>query len=229
MVLIFYLRILSRFLVLFLTLLWRGSLTLIRSFPEPRVACLNYIICVSFWIVCHVCIKFSSAHDHVFIYCIMVLPIYSFVSIGFALTPCTVFLSSGIRLQHTIGLICKLLDGEGQGNLQTFCPHFASYITRRSFRLSILDNHAKDYRLAVPGNSWSLDHFLHSWHISAVNIWNTLPAFMLTDGIKWLSGTTSWGCYSATLQKLLISFNYCYKYSLYTHAQNKGKKNNLVY
>jgi len=98
----------------------------------------------------------------------------------------TTFSSLSSRRQAAaFGLICRLLDGEGHGNLQSFCPHFATYNTRRSSRLSASNDPAKDCRLAVPGTFKSLDRFLHSWCVSAVHVWNTLPASLLTGTIKW--------------------------------------------
>ena len=44
-----------------------------------------------------------------------------------------------------IGLIYKLLDDEGRGNLQTFCPCFAPTV----FLLFVFDYPTKDYRLTV--------------------------------------------------------------------------------
>ena len=38
-----------------------------------------------------------------------------------------------------IGLTCWLLDGEGHGDLQPFCPHFVTTVTRRSSRRSLKD------------------------------------------------------------------------------------------
>jgi len=55
------------------------------------------------------------------------------------------------RQAAAFGLICKLLDGEGRGILQSFCPHFATYNTRRPSCLSASNDPARDYRLAVPG------------------------------------------------------------------------------
>jgi len=92
---------------------------------------------------------------------------------------------SSRRQAAAFGLICKLLDGEGRGNLQSFCPHFATYNTRRSSRLSAANDPARDCRLAVPGSFKSLDRFLHSWSVSAVDVWNTLPASLSTGTTKW--------------------------------------------
>ena len=98
----------------------------------------------------------------------------------------TTFSSSSSRRQAAVfGLIYKLLDGEGQGILQSFCPHFANYSSRKSSRLSTSNNPARDYHLAVPGSFKSLDRFLCSWNVSAIQAWSSLPAPLLTDVSKW--------------------------------------------
>ena len=66
-----------------------------------------------------------------------------------------------------------------------FCPHFATYNTRRSSHLSTFNNPTRDYHLAVPGSFKSLDRFLRSWSVSAFQAWNSLPAPLLTDVSKW--------------------------------------------
>ena len=75
-------------------------------------------------------------------------------------------LLSSHRQVAAISLICRLLAGEGRGNLQTFCPHFATCTTRRSSRLSVFDDSAKDYRITITGNFWSLDRF---YIVGAIN------------------------------------------------------------
>ena len=97
----------------------------------------------------------------------------------------TVLLSSIVWLQPLVWFVSYLTVRAKE----TFRPsaHIlpVTYTTRRFFCLSILDDPIKDYRLSVPGNFHSLDHFLCSWHVSAINIWNILPPFMLTGVIKW--------------------------------------------
>ena len=48
-----------------------------------------------------------------------------------------------------MGLVCRLLSGEGRGNLPTFCPNFVSNITRKSQRLHDYDP-ASHLRLQNP-------------------------------------------------------------------------------
>ena len=39
-----------------------------------------------------------------------------------------------------VGLVCRLLAGEGRGNLQTYCPQFCyNQIYQKSYRLHSLD------------------------------------------------------------------------------------------
>ena len=76
-----------------------------------------------------------------------------------------------------IGFICCLLAGERQGNLQNFCLMFrgAADICHRSSRLHSWD--PADYlRFIDPCNFWTLDRFRSSWQVSAVHLWNSLPA-----------------------------------------------------
>ena len=98
----------------------------------------------------------------------------------------TAFSSLSSRSQAAaVGLICKLLDGQGRGILQSFCSHFATYSTKRSSHLSASNDPARDYRLTVLGSFKSLEMFLHNWNVSAIQAWNSLPAPLLTNVSKW--------------------------------------------
>ena len=87
--------------------------------------------------------------------------------------PITSPLLSSRRQAAAIGVICRLFDGEGCGNMQTFYPQFVTYNTRSSC-LFIFDDPAKDYRLVIPDH-WTdfyvaglcllkhLKHFTADW------------------------------------------------------------------
>ena len=64
------------------------------------------------------------------------------------------------RYAAAVGLTCRLLDGEGRGDLQSFCPHFVTNGTRRSSRLNDLSDPARACRLYHPVTFRSLDSFL---------------------------------------------------------------------
>ena len=81
-----------------------------------------------------------------------------------------------------IELTYLLLDGEGHGNLQSFCPHFATNVTRRSSRLNDLLDPAWACRLHNPVTFKSLDCFCRSWHAVIPAVWDTLPASLLLQG-----------------------------------------------
>ena len=73
-----------------------------------------------------------------------------------------------------MGLVCRLLAGEGRGNLQTYYSQFydINQLPRRSHRLHSWDP-AEHLRFVNPA---ILDRFSRSWLTSAVTIWNDLPA-----------------------------------------------------
>ena len=85
------------------------------------------------------------------------------------------------RSAAIIGLVCRLLAGEGRGNLSTFCPKFVTTITRRSQRLHNYDpvNHL---RFKNPCDFRTLDRFLCSWQVTAVTLWDQFPADLLLRG-----------------------------------------------
>ena len=85
------------------------------------------------------------------------------------------------RSAAILGLVCRLLAGEGRGNLSTFCPKFVTTITRRSQRLHKYDpvNHL---RFKNPCDFRTLDRFLLSWQVTAVTLWDQLPADLLLRG-----------------------------------------------
>jgi len=80
-----------------------------------------------------------------------------------------------------MGLVCRLLAGEGRGNLSTFCPNFVTRITRRSRRLHDYDP-ASHLRFQNPCDFKSLDRFIRGWQVTAVVCWNKLPADILLCG-----------------------------------------------
>ena len=63
------------------------------------------------------------------------------------------------RHAAAVGLTCWLLDGEGCGDLQSFCPSFVTNIARRSSRLNDLSDPARASRLHNPVTFRSLDSF----------------------------------------------------------------------
>ena len=87
------------------------------------------------------------------------------------------------RNASIIGLICRLLAGEGQGNLQNYCPLFRG---AENARLQFTRLHAWDpaahLRLIDPTDFRTLDRFRRSWQIVAVHLWNTLPPDLLLTG-----------------------------------------------
>ena len=60
------------------------------------------------------------------------------------------------------GLTCRLLAGEGRGNLQSFCPEFRSSLLRTFYRLHSFDP-ARHLCLHNPFDFGTLDRFHHSW------------------------------------------------------------------
>ena len=86
------------------------------------------------------------------------------------------------RHATAIGLLCRLLDGEGRGDLQSFIPHFVTSIPRRSSRLNNLSDLARALRLQNPITFRTLDCYHRSWHGAISSIWNTLPANLLFQG-----------------------------------------------
>ena len=91
--------------------------------------------------------------------------------------------SNSIYYQYAaiLGLVCRLLAGKGRGNLSTFCPKLVTTITRRSQRLHNYDpvNHL---RFKNPCDFRTLDRFLRSWQVTAVTLWDQLPADLLLRG-----------------------------------------------
>ena len=79
-----------------------------------------------------------------------------------------------------VGLVCRLLAGEGRGNLQTYCPQFCdiNQLPHRSHRLHFWDP-AEHLRFVNPCN---FKKFRRSWLVSAVTIWNDLPADVILQG-----------------------------------------------
>ena len=81
-----------------------------------------------------------------------------------------------------MGLVCRLLAGEGRGKLQTYCPQFYGNQTLcRSHCLYSWDP-AEHLRFVNPCNFRTLDRFKCSWLATAADIWNGLPADLILQG-----------------------------------------------
>jgi len=82
-----------------------------------------------------------------------------------------------------LGFTCRLLNGEGQGNLQSFCPSFQTEILRSCRRLHGCDP-ASHLCFHNPLNFHTLDRFRRSWQITVVDLWNLIAADLLLKGEK---------------------------------------------
>ena len=71
------------------------------------------------------------------------------------------------RHAYILGFTCRLIDGEGRGNLQTFCPTFKTTSNRLSHRLHSFDP-AFHLHLVSPCNFRTLDCFGQSWQVTVV-------------------------------------------------------------
>ena len=81
-----------------------------------------------------------------------------------------------------MGLVCRLLAGEGRGNLLTYCPQFCGNQTHRwSHRLHSWYP-AGHLHFINPCDFKTLDRFKHSWLATAPAIWNRFPAEILLRG-----------------------------------------------
>jgi len=79
-------------------------------------------------------------------------------------------------------LVCRLLAGEGRGNLSTYCPQLCGTpILRRSHQLHSYDP-AEHLHLVNLCNFKTLDRFKRSWLATATDIWNGLPADIILWG-----------------------------------------------
>ena len=98
-------------------------------------------------------------------------------------TCCSTFQSLSHRRDAAIiGLICRLLNGEGRGNLPDYCPQFCHVDSRRqSNRLHTWDS-AAHLHFIDPCNFKTLDRFRRSWQVAAVQLWNSLPPDLLLTG-----------------------------------------------
>ena len=85
------------------------------------------------------------------------------------------------RNASILGFTCGLLDGEGRGNLQSFCPTFKKSPTRLSNRLHSFDP-ASHLRFMNICNFRTLDHFRRSWRAAVVPLWDLVPADLLLQG-----------------------------------------------
>ena len=85
------------------------------------------------------------------------------------------------RRASILGLTCRLLAGEGRGNLLTFCPKFKSSSSRTSNRLHSCDP-ASHLRFQNPCNFRTLDRFRRSWQAMIVILWDSISAHLLLLG-----------------------------------------------
>ena len=70
-----------------------------------------------------------------------------------------------------LGFTCRLLAGEGRGNLQSFCPEFKISL-RSSQRLHGFDP-ASYLRFQNPCNFHTLDWFRRSWQAAIIDLWDS--------------------------------------------------------
>ena len=81
-----------------------------------------------------------------------------------------------------MGLVCRLLDGEGHGNLPAYCPQLLDNPTHhRSHCLRSWDP-AEHLHFVNPCNFRTLDRFKRSWLATAADTRNGLPADMILQG-----------------------------------------------
>ena len=97
------------------------------------------------------------------------------------------------RYAAAVGLTCQVLDGEGHGDLQSFCPCFVTNVTRRSSRLNDLLDPAWACRLYNPVTFRSLDSFRRSWYAVISILWD---ASLLLQG-----HATGWRSVLKSLQR----------------------------
>ena len=86
-----------------------------------------------------------------------------------------------LKSRRCAGLTCRLLDSEGCGNLQSFCPYFVTNVTKSSWLDDLLDP-ARACRLHNPVTFKSSDRFHRSWHTVIPAVQDTLPASLLLQG-----------------------------------------------
>ena len=176
----------SKSWVLCLTPLLRGDLMLTRLFPELSSGWLSYAVYLQFWILLvyksfiRSCLEyghllyFSAARSH--------LERLDALQRRAAGICHDTFPLESRRYAAVVGLTCRLLDGEGRGDLQSFCPSFVTNTARRSSRLNDLSDPARASRLHNPVTFRSLDSFCRSWHAVISTIWDALPANLLLQG-----------------------------------------------
>ena len=84
-------------------------------------------------------------------------------------------------------ITCRLLAGEGRGNLQSFCPEFKISL-RSSQRLHGFDP-ASHLRFQSPCNFRTLDRFRHSWQAAIIDLWDSIPPDILLQARshKWMA------------------------------------------
>ena len=97
---------------------------------------------------------------------------------------CSVTFQPLLQRRHAaiMGLACRLLAGEGQGNLSTYCPQLCGTpLLRTSCRLHSCDP-AEHLLFVNCCNFKTLDKFKCSLLATATDIWNSLPADMILRG-----------------------------------------------
>ena len=93
--------------------------------------CHSSIACAGFWIIIHVRTKPCLEYGYLLYYGTANTHLCHLDSLQqHAASICsTTFPSLSSCCQAAaISLICRLLDGEGHANVQTFCPHFATHL-----------------------------------------------------------------------------------------------------
>ena len=103
------------------------------------------------------------------------------------------------RNASILGLTCRLLAGEGHGNLQSFCPKFKFISLRTSHRLHGFDP-ASHLCLQNPCNFRTLDRFHRSWQAMATSLWDLIPASILLQG-----DCKGWRTVSKDVQKFVMT------------------------
>ena len=102
------------------------------------------------------------------------------------------------RNASILGLTCRLLAGEGHGNLQSFCPKFKTPL-RSSQRLRGFDP-ASHLRFQNPCNFHTLDCFRRSWQAAVVDLWDSIPPNILLEG-----HTNGWRTVLQDIQRYIMT------------------------
>jgi len=104
------------------------------------------------------------------------------------------------RNASILGFTCRLLAGEGRGNLQSFCPNF-KISCRSSRRLHGFDP-ASHLRFQNPCNFRTLDRFRRSWQATVIDLWDSIPPDILLQG-----HTSGWRSVLQDMQRCIMTVN----------------------